>query len=297
MDRFNRIMKKILCPHKLIIVLLVPIATVLLIYALATKKLPEILCYLVYVLSFYTLVVFCVNVCPIIYRGACRIREENKYVVSYRESPVLRIKISLYISVVFNLIYSLLQLWMGFTKHSVWFYSLAAYYVLLLIMRVYLSSYTLKNVPGENKKLEWKKYRFCGLVLLFMNTIMSVIVGYIVWQNRGFSYHEIHTITMAAYTFGTFTIAIINTVKYRKYKSPVMSAARAISLVAAVFSILTLETAMLSAYGKEEGDSFRQIMTGTTGAAICIFVLVMAIYMIIRANKNLKELKNGNESE
>lgn len=49
MDKFNRIMKKILFPHKIIIGLFVPIATVLLIYTLATEKLPEIISYVVYV--------------------------------------------------------------------------------------------------------------------------------------------------------------------------------------------------------------------------------------------------------
>lgn len=221
----------------------------------------------------------------------------NKYVALYRSSPALRIKISLYGSVAINLFYALLQLWLGRTQHSLWFYSLATYYILLLSVRVYLLSYTWKNVPGENQRREWKKYRFCGFELLLMNTTMSVIAGYIVWQNRGFSYHKIHTIAMATYTFTTFTMAIVNAVRYKKYGSPVMSAAKTVNLVAAIFSMLTLETAMLSAFGEGDSVDFRQTMTGITGAAVCAFILVMAIYMIVRANRQLKELKNGKQSE
>lgn len=297
MEKFKSSIRKLLFPHPLVTGLIIPIATVLLIYVFVADGVWDALRYGAYIFSFYALILFCVNICPAIYRLIRKIRQENKYVVSYRESPVLRIKMSLYGSVVTNLIYALLQLWLGLTKHSIWFYSLAAYYVLLLIMRTYLLNYTTKNKPGKNIKQEWRKYRFCGFALLFMNTIMSVIVGYIVWQNRGFSYHEIHTIGMAAYTFTTFTMAIVNTVRYRKYESPVMSAVKAVSLVAVVFSMLTLETAMLSAFGENDSVTYRQTMTGITGTVICIFVLATAIYMIIRANKKLKELSNGKQSE
>ncbi len=289
MEKFKDIMKKILFPHRAAIGFIIPVATVMLVYVFVVDEAPPVLSYGAYVFSFYALILFCMNVCPFIYGIVRRVREENKYVVSYHKNPVLRIKISLYSSVVLNLLYALLQLWLGFIQHSVWFYSLAAYYVLLLIMRVYLLSYTGKNMPGENKKREWKKYRFCGFALLLMNTTMSVIVAYIVRQNRGFSYNKIHTITMAAYSFTTFTMAIVNAVRYRKYESPVMSAAKAVSLVAAVFSMLTLETAMLSAFRESDSNIFRQNMTGISGEVVCIFILVMAIYMIIHANRKLKE--------
>ena len=47
---------------------------------------------------------------------------------------------------------------------------------------------------------------------------------------------------MAAYTFLTFAFAIINLVKYKKYKSPVYMSAKLISLIAGAVSMLTLET-------------------------------------------------------
>ncbi len=54
-----------------------------------------------------------------------------------------------------------------------------------------------------------------------------------VYQGRNYGHHEITTIAMAAYTFTSFTMAIINVIKYRKYKSPVYSATKAISLSSA----------------------------------------------------------------
>jgi hypothetical protein len=52
----------------------------------------------------------------------------------------------------------------------------------------------------------------------------------------------ITTIAMAAFTFSTFIIAIINLVRYKKYKSPVYSAIKIVSFIAGCVSMLTLET-------------------------------------------------------
>ena len=131
----------------------------------------------------------------------------------------------------------------------------------------------------------------CGTLLLLMNLTLGVIVFYIVWQNRGFEYHYIPTIAMAAYTFTAMTLAVINVFKDRRYESPLMSAARVISLASALVSILSLATAMLTAFGEAGNDSFRQIMTAITGTAVCLLVLAMAIYMIIHSTKEINRLK------
>ena len=110
--------------------------------------------------------------------------------------------------------------------------------------------------------------------------------------NRTFRHHEITTIALAAYTFTAFTVAIINMVKYRKYNSPVYSAAKAISLASASVSILTLEATMLTTFGQNTIDATtRKILLGCTGGVISAFIVVMAIYMIRQSSKKLKELK------
>ena len=99
----------------------------------------------------------------------------------------------------------------------------------------------------------------------------------------------ITTIAMAAYTFFTFTFAIINSIKYKKYKSPVYSAAKTISLIAGAVSMLTLETTMLTTFGSEQDPMFRQIMLSLTGAAVIGFAITMAIIIIVKGNKLLKK--------
>ena len=137
------------------------------------------------------------------------------------------------------------------------------------------------------------KYRVCGWVFLAMNLVLTVMVFFMIYWNRTFDHDEITTITMAAYTFTTLTVAIINVIKYRKYDSPIYSASKAISLAAASVSIITLESTMLTTFGGETMDAFTQkLMLGLTGGAIAAFIIGMAIYMIYQSTKRLKLMNN-----
>lgn len=290
MEQFKKLLLKLLFPHKAVIILSVPIATLLLIYAFAYENANSVVSYIAYVFSAYALTIVCVKA-PVLLKKMKEAKNKNRYITLYQSDAQLRVKISLYSSVAFNILYALLQLFSGFHFHSIWFYALAGYYTLLAVMRFFLLKDARKIVAGENKFYEYLLYRLCGVLLLLMNLTLGVIVFYIVWQNRGFEYHYIHTIAMAAYTFTAMTLAVLNVIKYRRYESPLMSAARVISLASALVSILSLETAMLTAFGEPGTDSFRQLMTAMTGAAVCILVLAMAIYMIIHSTKEIKKLK------
>ena len=292
MEKLKRIGTKLLFPHLAIVILLALVAATLLIYAFAFENANEIVAYLSYGLSAYALVLLCVRT-PDIIRRAKNFKNDNKYLSRYLTDTHLRVQVSLYGSLFVNVAYALFQLGLGFWHASVWFYALAGYYGLLAVMRFVLVKETHKSRPGANLFMEHLLYRFCGVLLLLMNLALSVIVTYIVWLNRGVEHHSITTIAMAAYTFGTLAKAIVNVVKYRKYNSPVFSASKAVSLAAASVSVLTLETAMLTAFGQENSDAFRQRMTAATGAAVCLFVLALAVYMIVRSTKQINQIKRG----
>ena len=140
--------------------------------------------------------------------------------------------------------------------------------------------------------MELVHYRTCGWIFLLMNIALTLIIFFMVYWNRTFKHHEITTITLAAYTFTTFTFAIINVVKYRKYNSPVLSAGKAISLASASVSMLTLTSTMLTTFNDGTMDLLtRKIMLGATGGVVSVFIIVMAIYMIVQSTKKLRALK------
>lgn len=294
MERWKKLLFKLLFPHNAVIVLVVLAAVALMVYTFVIGRRDDMIAYITYILSAYALTVVCART-PALFRRVKSIKEENRYIKRYTSDVHLRIKISLYSSVAMNTIYALMQFWSGFYFGSVWFYALGGYYALLALMRYFLLKETLKDKPGEKVFWEYLHYRLCGVLLLVMNLVLSGIVFCIVWENRGFEYHFIHTIAMAAYTFAAMTMAVVNVVRYRRYESPVLSAAKAISLVSALVSMLTLETAMLTAFGEADQAAFRQIMTGSTGAAVCIAVLAIAIYMIMSSTKKINQIKRGDQ--
>lgn len=147
---------------------------------------------------------------------------------------------------------------------------------------------------------ELVKYRACGWVFLVMNLALTLIVFFMVYWNRTFQHHMITAITMAAYTFTSFTMAIVNVVKYKKYNSPVFSASKAISFAAACVSMLTLTSTMLTTFNDGTMDALtRKLMLGGVGAAVSGTIVTMAIYMIVQSTRKLEkmntEVQNGEQ--
>lgn len=291
---WKKLGKALLFPHIAIMIVLVPIATVLLVASMVFVGNDTPIAYISYVLAAYTLTVWCIRI-PSLIKFFKTFKDENRYARKWQEDTRLRVNVALYGSFFWNIAYALFQLWLGFYHHTFWFYSLGAYYICLALMRFFLLLHTRRYAPGEKMKTELVRYRTCGWVFLAMNLALTVIVFFMVYWNRTFNHHEITTIAMAAYTFVTLTVAIVNIVKYRKYNSPVFSAAKAISLAAALVSMLTLESTMLTTFSDSTMSvSEQKLMLGLTGAAISAVIVAMAIYMIVKGTKKLKaEVENG----
>ena len=132
----------------------------------------------------------------------------------------------------------------GLRYHSVWFGTLAVYYFLLAVMRFLLLHHANRKGFGTDRIGELQSYRLCGMILMVMNISLTDVVVFVIRKNEGFQYAGYLIYIMAMYAFYNIITAVMNVVKYRKYRSPVMSAAKVVSLAAALVSMLSLETAM-----------------------------------------------------
>lgn len=205
------------------------------------------------------------------------------------EDVYFRTKVSLYQSFFVNLLYIVIKMFSGIYYRSFWFVALAIYYILLAVARFMLFRRRKKS-DMDKYEAELRRYRVCGVMLLIMNQALAVIVTLMVHFNRGFDYPGILIYAMAMYAFYSVITAVVNLVKFRKHDSPVLSAAKAINLVAALVSMLSLETAMLAQFG-EKDEEFRALMTGVTGGCICTFVIAVAIFMTVKSTRQLKKLR------
>ncbi|MDE7244287.1 MAG: hypothetical protein K2O18_09990 [Oscillospiraceae bacterium] len=285
MKQVKELLKKMFCLPPLLSVILAVPAFALVIYVLA-ESIDGPLAYLSYAVSSYALIV----VLPGIFRAANNLwRRVNRHPLGKRltKDARFRAELSLTVGFAINLLYIVIKMVSGIYYRSLWFVSLAIYYALLAVMRLSL----LYPRRQADKTAELQRYRLCGIILLLMNLVLTGIVIFMVHQNRGYEYPGMLIYAMAAYSFYSVILATVNVVKFRKYRSPILSAAKAINLVAAMVSILSLETAMMAQFGGDDDPLFRKAMTGATGGGVCVIVLGMAIYMIVKSTQQLKGIK------
>ncbi len=290
-----KVFKAVLFPPKAVLIVSLPTGIAALVYAFMFLNESDPIRITAYVISFYVLTIWCVRI-PRIIRFFTNVKNNNKYLQRWLKDTRFRTNITLSLTTIWNTAYAVFQLCLGIYHGSAWFYALSSYYFFLAIMRFFLVRYSIENMPGENMRRELRRYRSCGVVFLPMNTAISFMIFYMICENRDVSHHEITVIATAAYTFTALSAAIVNIVKYRKYKSPVLSASKSISLAAACVSMITLERTMLETFGSESmAPQTKTLFLALSGGAVSIFTVTAAIYMIIKANRNIKRLENGNE--
>lgn len=298
MERFKRILHRLLFPGPIVVLISVIVAAALLIdtFAFAGENSP--IAYPAYVFSAYALTIACVWIAKNgkgTKDGLVSAIHNIPLAHRYLTDISFRLHISLYLSLGLNVLYAVMKFVYGVWYHSVWFGTLAFYYFFLAVMRFGLLRHVNRNGFGKDHAAELKQYRMCGFVLMLMNFALSGVVVLVVHKNEGFQYAGYLIYIMAMYAFYHMITAVMNVVKFRKYHSPVMSAAKVINLAAALVSMLSLETAMLTQFDNGKNpETFRQIMTGSTGGGVCMIVLGVAIYMIIRSTKQLRRLKTEN---
>jgi len=287
MEKFKKFLKKVFYPHIALLLILLPISIAFLVYALVYLGSESPFSYVAYLLSFYCLVVVCLQT-PNIIKFFKSFKDKNKLIKRLIEDLHYRLKFMLFVSMIVNVAFAIYQLGLGFYHKSFWFYSLAIYYVLLAFMRFYLSKHVTTYEPNKEYALQLKKSRFCGYLLMTMNLALAVIIFFMVYFNRTSIHHEITTIVIATYTFGSLTIAITSLIRYKQFDSPVYNTIKAISLIAASVSMLTLTSTMLTTFGNTD-ELFRQLILSFVGGAVIILVMIIAIKTIINSYKLSKK--------
>lgn len=298
MRGWKEIVKKLLYPPIWIVIVLTIICTFALVEIFVNGWEMTVLAYASYVLSFYTLCEICFicwKVLPGYYKVVKYKMHQNKYVDRYMTDAVFKSNVGLYRSLVINLIYVILNAVSGYIYQTYWFVIFAVYYAIIAMMRFLLVRYVAKNTIGNNHIGELKRARLCAYILMTVNLSLSGAVLMMVFFDRGFYYQGVLIYVIALYTFYITTTAIIDMVKYRKYKSPILSITKVIQMASALFSMLFLETAMFAQFGADMSKENKKIMIMVTGAGISIAVVSMAVYMIVRTTKELQQHKDNKE--
>ncbi len=185
---------------------------------------------------------------------------------------------------IINLLYGVLQSALGLLTASMWLAAIGAYYIILSIMRfgVLMIGREGKNAEGGGK--DFVK-GFCGFMLLVLDAVLAVTVYLTAAEGIGVKYHEIIMITMATYTFSKAAAAIVNLKRCQKYKYPVLTVLRNISLADAVASVFSLQRSMIVSFGEMSVEKI-QLFNILTCTGVFITVMILALNLLKR-NKNL----------
>ena len=203
--------------------------------------------------------------------------------VQYKQDRIFRASVNLQLVMVLNYLYAAYNLLIGLQSGSVWLLSLGIYTLMLAIVRtdLTLSHHRGRNLPADAlPRHEARCYRRVAWSLMASGQSVSALPGHLIYLS-------------ALYTFVMMFLAISNLIRFRKLGSPILSAAKVLSLVAALLSLLTLQSALIDRFGAEQG-AFRLLMTRLTGSVVYATVLVIAVWMLRRP---LTISANGIEEE
>lgn len=288
MKRARMIVTKLVYPPKWILAGIPPLSFAALIFIFVSENTESAPAYVIYGLSAYSLTIW-IAAAPARIRSLRKTIQNSKPVQKlthtafggrYLSDLTFRGSISIYQGMAVNCFYVILRVIAGIRYASVWFISMAIYYLMLGCLRTYLIIGYRSRTPLR----ECRRYRTTAWFLFLLNIPMGGMIVLMVRTNSGFSYPGYIIYLSALYTFYTIVTAVINLVKFRRIGSPILSAAKVLNFVAAMMSILGLQTAMISRFSVN-GDEYRKMMNAITGGFIYGIVILIAVYMLLHSKK------------
>lgn len=290
MKKALAILNKLLRPPKWVLFLIPPIVFAALIYIFVSGQNDSAPAYLIYGLSAYCLTIIILPLPKLIRNakaGIMRRINSTAFGGRYANDLAFRGSVSIYQGMIVNFLYVLFRIVVGIRYASVWFISMAVYYLVLGVLRLSLIlSYRHKADIDEQHC-----YRRTAWLLFLLNIPMGGMIILMVLTNSGYSYPGYVIYLSAMYTFYTMIFSVINLVKFRRLGSPILSAAKVLNFIAALMSVLGLQTAMIAQFGTES-DSFRKMMNAITGGVIWLLVILTAVYMLHQSHRMKDEVRS-----
>lgn len=297
MEFFKKIWSKLKNPHGIWLILfyvffvLITAGTIVLVVLIPNQSMWHYILYCIAAISLtyfvYTMIIFV----PKMKAGTIKLLQKFKFTNTLLENHGYRTIAFSIVGFVWNCAYVAFMGILAIMTKSAWYISITAYYLILTWMKANIF-YSKKKYNTEEKKA--RAYRFCGIMFMLLMIAFSGVIVLIYTTNMYFEYAGLVIYAVAAYTFFKLVRAIISAVKSRKDDNLYFQSLRNINLVATIISIIVLQVAMFQAFAPQHNQS---IANGLTGGGVALVIIVLGIYMIIKANKKLKLLQNNEEKE
>ena len=243
--------------------------------------------YILYGLSAYSLTALCIKLPAAVRRERLWLKDHPK-VENLLKNEELHFKLKLYLEQFINFAYGIFKIVSGVVVGSAWIGADGIYNFVQALIQLF--QILRRTKPGTMVK-QWKSYRVCGFLILLMHLTLTGIVFQMVNWNRVEEAGEIMIIAAASFAFYKFISSLIDLVKDRKHKQPIDSSVRMLELSQAIFAIFSLQAGMLHTFGT--GESWEHWLNLAVGCVVCFLTVAMGIYMIRRANREIKTLQEN----
>lgn len=281
MDKLKRILHRLLHPPRALLLPAALVSAAGLVWVFVAEQNNSASAYALYALSAWTLaalVCFFVEALPRLKAGVRRNGLYRRY-----ESPEKRARLSLRFSLISNAAYALFKGAMGLHLRSWWFGTMAIYYLLLSIGRIQLLL-AIRREPDEAQA--WRVHGLCGALLLLLTLVVAGISVLVLHTDNGPRYPGVMIYASAAYAFFAISMAVRNVLRFSRLKSPLLLAAKSLSLVTAIVSMFFLQTAMLRQFGGSA--AFGNSMNALSGGAAVLLISLISAAMMRAGRKNAR---------
>ncbi len=286
--------QKLLHPSKWVLIFVPPLSFAALIFIFATQTTRSASAYMIYCMSAYSLTIWLAALPRLIKEMKTAIMtsrfmrkvSSSKITGRYLNDLAFRGNVSIYQGMAVNAFYVVFRIVAGIRYASVWFISMAVYHLVIGGLWAYLVVCYRRRDP----ELERRCYHTTAWLLFLLNIPMGGMIVLMVRTNSAFSYPGSIIYLSALYTFYTMVTSVLNLVKFRKLGSPILSAAKVLNFIAAMMSILGLQTAMISRFS-ENGESYRKMMNAITGGFVYGIVILIAVIMLLHSRKTRKKVE------
>ena len=247
--------------------------------------------YFLYALSAYGLTALCVKL-PRLIRGMQNWMQNHPKVAGILKNRELRFSAELYLDQFINFAYGIFKILSGVIIGSTWIGADGIYNMVQAWIQLF--QILRRKKPGTLVR-QWRSYRFCGWLILLMHLTLIGIVFQMVNWNRVEESGEIMIIATATFAFYKFISSFLALAKDRKHTRPIDSSVRMLELSQAIFAMFSLQAGLLHVFGT--GESWEHWLNLAMGCLVCMLTVAMGIYMIRRANREIKNLQEKEHGE
>ncbi len=210
---------------------------------------------------------------------------ENSFIEKYRTDYEFRTFSGAWLSLLITVLFAVYNGYLGIASWSLWHGSIAGYYIILAVIRgiILLSERKIRTQDNKNKA-RLRTFLISSAFLLLLNIALICPIVLMVKFEKPVSIGKIPAIAMAAYTTYKIVMASVNFGSKKKKLSGniLISELRAISLIDAIVSVLSLQNTLIMVM--DDAEDMLTLSAVTSGAMYAL-VLIISVRLLVESGK------------